>query len=54
MQSLQVSYYNVLLKEFNHAQLGEEIFREIAAKSFNAQDTKGSSRNSQNGLREQS
>ncbi|KAH9963997.1 non-SMC mitotic condensation complex subunit 1-domain-containing protein [Lactifluus volemus] len=50
MQSLQ--YYehlsepmaeclNVLLKEFDHAQLGEEILREIAAKSFNAQDTKG-------------
>ncbi|KAH9960566.1 hypothetical protein BGW80DRAFT_1550495 [Lactifluus volemus] len=32
---------NVLLKEFDHAQLGEEILREIAAKSFNAQDTKG-------------
>ncbi|KAH9953728.1 hypothetical protein BGW80DRAFT_1513676 [Lactifluus volemus] len=26
---------NVLLKEFDHAQLGEEILREIAAKSFN-------------------
>ncbi|KAI9508585.1 non-SMC mitotic condensation complex subunit 1-domain-containing protein [Russula earlei] len=50
MQSLQ--YYehlsepmaeclNVLLKEFDHAQLGDEILREIAAKSFNAQDTKG-------------
>src|SRR6266852_6769987 len=32
---------NVLLKEFDHAQLGDEILREIAAKSFNAQDTKG-------------
>ncbi|KAH9955051.1 non-SMC mitotic condensation complex subunit 1 [Lactifluus volemus] len=47
---------NVLLKEFDHAQLGEEILREIAAKSFNAQNTKGpktflgSSRNSQSGL----
>jgi condensin complex subunit 1 len=30
-----------VLKEFDHAQLGEEILREIAAKSFNAQDTKG-------------
>jgi hypothetical protein len=50
MQSLQ--YYehlskpmaeclNVLLKEFDHAQLGEEILCEIAAKSFNGQDTKG-------------
>jgi condensin complex subunit 1 len=32
---------NVLLKEFDHAQLGDEILREIAAKNFNAQDTKG-------------
>ncbi|KAH9972005.1 non-SMC mitotic condensation complex subunit 1 [Lactifluus volemus] len=32
---------NVLLREFDHAQLGEEILREIAAKSFNAQDIKG-------------
>ncbi|KAH9968475.1 non-SMC mitotic condensation complex subunit 1 [Lactifluus volemus] len=32
---------NVLLKEFDHTQLGEEILREIAGKSFNAQDTKG-------------
>jgi condensin complex subunit 1 len=33
---------NVLLKEFDHAQLGDEILREIAAKSFNnTQDTKG-------------
>ncbi|KAI0298641.1 non-SMC mitotic condensation complex subunit 1-domain-containing protein [Multifurca ochricompacta] len=32
---------NVLLKEFDHAQLGDEILREIAAKSFSAQDTKG-------------
>ncbi|KAI0252546.1 non-SMC mitotic condensation complex subunit 1-domain-containing protein [Lactifluus subvellereus] len=50
MQSLQ--YYehlsepmaeclNVLLREFDHAQLGDEILREISAKSFNAQDTKG-------------
>ncbi|KAI9438698.1 non-SMC mitotic condensation complex subunit 1 [Lactarius indigo] len=50
MQSLQ--YYehlsepmaeclNILLREFDHAQLGDEILREIAAKSFSAQDTKG-------------
>jgi hypothetical protein len=50
MQSLQ--YYehlsepmaeclNMLLKEFDHAQLGEEILCEITAKSFNGQDTKG-------------
>ncbi|KAH9035820.1 non-SMC mitotic condensation complex subunit 1-domain-containing protein [Lactarius hengduanensis] len=50
MQSLQ--YYehlsepmaeclHVLLREFDHAQLGDEILREIAAKSFSAQDTKG-------------
>lgn len=50
MQSLQ--YYEhlsepmaecltVLAKEFDHAQLGDEILREIAGKSFNAQDTKG-------------
>ncbi|KAH9970214.1 non-SMC mitotic condensation complex subunit 1 [Lactifluus volemus] len=50
MQSLQ--YYehlsepmtgclNVLLKEFDHAQLSKEILREIAAKSFNAEDTNG-------------
>jgi condensin complex subunit 1 len=32
---------NILLKEFDHAQLGDEILREIAAKIFNAQDTKG-------------
>jgi condensin complex subunit 1 len=32
---------NVLLKEFDHAQLGKEILREIAAKSFNAEDTNG-------------
>ena len=32
---------NVLLKEFDHAQLGDEILREISAKNFNAQDTKG-------------
>lgn len=31
----------VLAHEFNHAQLGEEILREIAAKNFNAQDNKG-------------
>ncbi|KAL4072147.1 non-SMC mitotic condensation complex subunit 1-domain-containing protein [Scleroderma yunnanense] len=30
-----------LAKDFDHAQLGEEILREIAGKSFNAQDTKG-------------
>ncbi|KAH9998700.1 non-SMC mitotic condensation complex subunit 1-domain-containing protein [Russula vinacea] len=50
MQSLQYNEHlpepmaeclNVLLKEFDHAQLGDEILREIAAKSFNAQDTKG-------------
>ncbi|KZT06979.1 uncharacterized protein LAESUDRAFT_652146 [Laetiporus sulphureus 93-53] len=50
MQSLQ--YYEhlsepmaecltVLTKEFDHAQLGDEILREISAKSFNAQDSKG-------------
>ncbi|KAG1748403.1 non-SMC mitotic condensation complex subunit 1 [Suillus paluster] len=50
MQSLQ--YYehlsepmaeclSILAKEFDHAQLGDEILREIAGKSFNAQDTKG-------------
>ncbi|KAH9836066.1 non-SMC mitotic condensation complex subunit 1-domain-containing protein [Rhodofomes roseus] len=50
MQSLQ--YYEhlsepmadlliVLAKEFDHAQLGDEILREIAAKSFSAQDSKG-------------
>ena len=50
MQSLQYNEHlpepmaeclDVLLKEFDHAQLGDEILREIAAKSFNAQDTKG-------------
>ena len=50
MQSLQYNEHlpdpmaeclNVLLKEFDHGQLGDEILREIAAKSFNAQDTKG-------------
>jgi condensin complex subunit 1 len=30
-----------MLKEFDHAQLGEEILREIAVKSFNAEDTNG-------------
>ncbi|PCH34948.1 hypothetical protein WOLCODRAFT_155593 [Wolfiporia cocos MD-104 SS10] len=50
MQSLQ--YYEhlsepmaecltVLAKEFDHAQLGDDILREIAAKSFSAQDSKG-------------
>ncbi|KAG2072264.1 hypothetical protein BDR04DRAFT_1134704, partial [Suillus decipiens] len=50
MQSLQ--YYehlsepmaeclSILAKEFDHAQLGDEILREIAGKSFSAQDTKG-------------
>ncbi|KAA1474981.1 hypothetical protein DENSPDRAFT_908815 [Dentipellis sp. KUC8613] len=50
MQSLQ--YYEhlsepmaecltVLAKEFDHAQLGDEVLREIARKSFNAQDSKG-------------
>lgn len=50
MQSLQ--YYEhlsepmaecltVLAKEFDHAQLADEILREIAAKSFSAQDSKG-------------
>ncbi|KAJ3479305.1 hypothetical protein NLI96_g9147 [Meripilus lineatus] len=50
MQSLQ--YYEhlsepmaecltVLAKEFDHSQLGDEILREIAGKSFNAQDSKG-------------
>ncbi|KAF7983455.1 hypothetical protein HWV62_21732 [Athelia sp. TMB] len=31
----------VLAKEFDHAQLGDEILREIAGKSFSAQDTRG-------------
>ncbi|KAF8069057.1 non-SMC mitotic condensation complex subunit 1-domain-containing protein [Lyophyllum atratum] len=31
----------VLAKEFDHAQLGDEILREIAAKTFSAQDQKG-------------
>lgn len=50
MQSLQ--YYEhlsepmaecltVLAKEFDHAQLGDEILREIAGKNFSAQDSKG-------------
>ncbi|KAK7694121.1 hypothetical protein QCA50_003697 [Cerrena zonata] len=50
MQSLQ--YYEhlsepmaecltVLGKEFDHQQLGDEILREIAGKTFNAQDSKG-------------
>lgn len=30
-----------LAKHFDHAQLGEEILREIAGKTFNAQDSKG-------------
>ncbi|OJA20254.1 hypothetical protein AZE42_02694 [Rhizopogon vesiculosus] len=32
---------SILAKEFDHAQLGDEILREIAGKTFNAQDTKG-------------
>lgn len=32
---------SILAKEFDHAQLGDEILREIAGKSFSAQDTKG-------------
>ncbi|KAI0354000.1 hypothetical protein OH77DRAFT_570986 [Trametes cingulata] len=50
MQSLQ--YYehlseplaeclHVLARDFDHAQLGDEILREIAGKTFSAQDTKG-------------
>jgi condensin complex subunit 1 len=31
----------VLAKEFDYAQLGDEILREIASKTFNAQDSKG-------------
>lgn len=31
----------VLAKEFDHPQLGDEILREIAGKTFNAQDSKG-------------
>ncbi|RDB27013.1 Condensin complex subunit 1 [Hypsizygus marmoreus] len=31
----------VLAKEFDHAQLGDEILREIAAKTFSGQDQKG-------------
>ena len=50
MQSLQYNEHlpepmaeclNVLLKEFDLAQLGDEILREISAKRFKAQDTKG-------------
>ncbi|TFK73027.1 hypothetical protein BDN72DRAFT_257566 [Pluteus cervinus] len=32
---------SILAKEFDHAQLGDEILREIAQKTFNAQDNKG-------------
>ncbi|KAI0750990.1 non-SMC mitotic condensation complex subunit 1-domain-containing protein [Daedaleopsis nitida] len=32
---------DVLAKEFDHSQLGDEILREIAGKSFSAQDSKG-------------
>ena len=32
---------HILLREFDHAQLGDEILHKIAAKSFSAQDTKG-------------
>ena len=50
MQSLQ--YYehlaepmaeclDVLAREFDHSQLGDEMLREIASKSFPPQDTKG-------------
>ncbi|CDO72557.1 hypothetical protein BN946_scf184983.g40 [Trametes cinnabarina] len=50
MQSLQ--YYehlaepmaeclNVLARDFDHSQLGDDILREIASKSFSAQDSKG-------------
>lgn len=50
MQSLQ--YYehlsepmaellSYLAKDFDHAQLGDEVLREIAGKTFSAQDTKG-------------
>lgn len=50
MQSLQ--YYehlsepmaeclNILARDFDHPQLGDDILREIAGKSFSAQDTKG-------------
>ncbi|GAA99455.1 uncharacterized protein L969DRAFT_93915 [Mixia osmundae IAM 14324] len=31
----------VLAKEFDHTQVAEEVLRQIAAKQFNAQDTKG-------------
>lgn len=31
----------ILAKEYDHAQLGDEILREIAGKTFNAQDPKG-------------
>ena len=31
----------ILAKEYDHAQLGDEILREIASKTFNAQDAKG-------------
>lgn len=50
MQSLQYTEHlsepmaeclTILAKEFDHAQLGDEILREIAGKAFSAQDTKG-------------
>lgn len=31
----------ILAKEFDHAQLGDEVLREIASMSFTAQDSKG-------------
>jgi condensin complex subunit 1 len=31
----------VLVKEFDHSQLAEEVLREIGGKEFNAQDSKG-------------
>lgn len=34
----------VLAQEFNHAQLGDEILREISAKVFTAQDNRGGPR----------
>lgn len=32
---------NILASQYDHTQLGDEILREIAAKTFNAQDNKG-------------
>lgn len=34
-------YLSILAKEFDHAQLGDKILREISGKWFGAQDTRG-------------